>query len=124
MSCQEIEVAIHTDSRHADQLRSAYSSKETDERGYVAFKRIDFLGSRKSFEMLKRVNGDNNSNVYELLIRAWDHTLLVFNAMCVLGIGGYLWMLVIYLESNWAKESDNISQLASQFELNSELLFF
>ncbi|KAH7850193.1 hypothetical protein Vadar_029042 [Vaccinium darrowii] len=70
MSCQEIEVAIHTDSRHADQLRSAYSSKETDERGYVAFKRIDFLGSRKSFEMLKRVNGDNNSNVYELLIRA------------------------------------------------------
>lgn len=70
MSCQEIEVAIHTDSRHADQLRSAYSSKETDERGYVAFKRIDFLGTRKSFEMLKRVNGDNNSNVYELLIRA------------------------------------------------------
>ncbi|KAE9445166.1 hypothetical protein C3L33_22937, partial [Rhododendron williamsianum] len=50
--------------------RSAYSSKETDERGYVAFKRIDFLGSRKSFEMMKRVNGDNNSNVYEFLIRA------------------------------------------------------
>lgn len=33
-------------------------------------------------------------------------------------------MLVIYLEGNWAKELDNISQLASQFELNSELLFF
>ncbi|KAA8538721.1 hypothetical protein F0562_028298 [Nyssa sinensis] len=63
----EIEVAIHTDSRHADRLRSVYS---TAERGYVAFKRIDFLGSRKSFEMLKRVSGDNNSNVYELLIRA------------------------------------------------------
>lgn len=70
MSCQEIDAAIHTDSRHADQLRSVYSSKETEERGYVAFKRIDFLGSRKSFELLKRVNGDNNSNVYELLIRA------------------------------------------------------
>ncbi|GMQ02351.1 hypothetical protein CsSME_00048631 [Camellia sinensis var. sinensis] len=70
MSAYEIEVAIHTDSRHADRLRSVYSSKETAERGYVAFKHIDFLGSRKSFEMLKRVNGDNNSNVYELLIRA------------------------------------------------------
>lgn len=33
-------------------------------------------------------------------------------------------MLVIYLEGNWAKELDNISQLASQFELNPELLFF
>ncbi|CAL5434688.1 unnamed protein product [Camellia sinensis] len=71
MSAYEIEVAIHTDSRHADRLRSVYSSKETAERGYVAFKHIDFLGSRKSFEMLKRVNGDNNSNVYELLIRNW-----------------------------------------------------
>lgn len=70
MSVPEIEAAIHTDSRHADRLRSIYSSKETVERGSVMFKRIDFLGSRRSFEMLKRVNGDNNSNVYELLIRA------------------------------------------------------
>ncbi|KAL5559588.1 hypothetical protein UlMin_035799, partial [Ulmus minor] len=66
----EIEAGIHTDSRHADRLRSVYSGKEIGEHGYVAFKRIDFLGSRKSFEMLKRVSGDNNSNVYELLIRA------------------------------------------------------
>ncbi|KAJ9168140.1 hypothetical protein P3X46_019701 [Hevea brasiliensis] len=70
MSASEIEVAIHTDSRHADRLRSIYSSKETAGLGCVIFKRIDFLGSRKSFEMLKRVAGDNNSNVYELLIRA------------------------------------------------------
>ncbi|XP_050219712.1 uncharacterized protein LOC126670098 isoform X2 [Mercurialis annua] len=70
MSPSEVEVAIHTDSRHADRLRTLYSSKETTELGYVSFKRIDFLGSRKSFEMLKRVSGDNNSNVYELLIRA------------------------------------------------------
>lgn len=70
MSGQEIESAIHTDSRHADRLRAAYSSKETAECGYVIFKRIDFLGSRKSFEMLKRVSWDNNSNVYELLLRA------------------------------------------------------
>ncbi|KAK4435778.1 hypothetical protein Salat_0741300 [Sesamum alatum] len=70
MSAEEIEIAIHTDSRHADRLRSAYSSKETAERGHVEFKRIDFLGSRKSFEMLKRVPGDSSSNVYELLIRA------------------------------------------------------
>ncbi|KAK8581888.1 hypothetical protein V6N13_144882 [Hibiscus sabdariffa] len=66
MSVDEIKAAIHTDSRYADRLRSAY------ERGYMAFKRIDFLGSRKSFEMLKRVGGDNSSssNVYEVLIRA------------------------------------------------------
>ncbi|KAJ1382262.1 BRCT domain [Sesbania bispinosa] len=57
MSNQEIEAAIHTDSRHADRLRSVYSSKETIERGYVMFKRIEFLGSRTSFEMLKRVLG-------------------------------------------------------------------
>ncbi|RDX87626.1 DNA topoisomerase 2-binding protein 1, partial [Mucuna pruriens] len=70
MSRQEIEAAIHSDSRHADRLRSVYSSKETAERGYVMFKRVEFLGSRTSFEMLKRVTGDNNSNVYELLLRA------------------------------------------------------
>ncbi|KAM3759052.1 hypothetical protein ACB098_01G091800 [Castanea mollissima] len=70
MSVHEIEAAIHTDSRHADRLRSVYSSRETAECGYVVFKRIDFLGSRKSFEVLKRVSGDNNSNVYELLVRA------------------------------------------------------
>ncbi|MBA0731904.1 hypothetical protein Gogos_016025 [Gossypium gossypioides] len=71
MSSHEIEAAIHTDSRHADRLRALYSSKETVEcGGNMIFKRIDFLGSRRSFEMLKRVSGDNNSNVYELLIRA------------------------------------------------------
>lgn len=70
MSSGEVEVAIHTDSRNADRLRSVYCSKETSERGCVEFKRIEFLGSRKSFEMLKRVSGDNNCNVYELLIRA------------------------------------------------------
>ncbi|XP_065850565.1 uncharacterized protein [Euphorbia lathyris] len=70
MSASEIEGAIHTDSRHADRLRSVYSSKETADVGYAIFKRIDFLGSRRSFEMLKRVTGDNNSNVYELLLRA------------------------------------------------------
>ncbi|OIV96438.1 hypothetical protein TanjilG_09865 [Lupinus angustifolius] len=70
ISKQETEAAIHTDSRHADRLRSMYSSKETAESGYVIFKRIEFLGSRISFEMLKRVTGDNNSNVYELILRA------------------------------------------------------
>ncbi|XP_063947017.1 uncharacterized protein LOC108205745 isoform X1 [Daucus carota subsp. sativus] len=70
MSKEEVELAIHTDSVHADRLRSMYSSKETAEHGYMEFKRIDFLGSRKSFEMLKRVPGDDNSNVYELLIKA------------------------------------------------------
>ena len=73
MSVHKIEAAIHTDSRHADQLRSVYFSRETSECGYVVFKWIDFLGSRKSFEVLKRVSGDNNSNVYELLVRARCH---------------------------------------------------
>ncbi|KAK8559011.1 hypothetical protein V6N13_098610 [Hibiscus sabdariffa] len=70
MTAHEIESAIYTDSRHADRLRAVYSSRETVECGYAIFKRIDFLGSRKSFEMLKRVSWDNNSNVYELLVRA------------------------------------------------------
>ncbi|KAI3514032.1 hypothetical protein L1887_12348 [Cichorium endivia] len=65
MSTSEIELAIHTDSRHADRLRSIYSTKEV-----VEVKRIDFLGSRKSFQMLKRVPGDHNKNVYELLTRS------------------------------------------------------
>ncbi|KAF6146740.1 hypothetical protein GIB67_009026 [Kingdonia uniflora] len=70
MSAGEVDAGIHTDSRYADRLRTLYTSKESVENGYVQFKRIDFLGSRRSFEMLKRVSGDNNSNVYELLIRA------------------------------------------------------
>ncbi|GAA0159016.1 hypothetical protein LIER_15901 [Lithospermum erythrorhizon] len=70
MSTEEIEVAIHSDSRHADRLRSMYAGKETSNNGCIAFKRIEFLGSRRSFEMLKRVAGENSSNVYELLIRA------------------------------------------------------
>lgn len=70
MSTNEIDMALHTDSRHADRLRSLYSSAESSEKGLVAFKRIDFLGSRRSFEALKRLNRENNSNVYELVIRA------------------------------------------------------
>lgn len=70
MSTDEVEMALHTDSRHADRLRSLYSSAESAEKGLVAFKRIDFLGSRRSFEALKRLNRENNSNVYELVIRA------------------------------------------------------
>ncbi|CAN6204574.1 unnamed protein product [Urochloa humidicola] len=70
MSTDEIDMALHTDSRHADRLRSLYSSAESVEKGVVAFKRIDILGSRRSFEALKRLNRENNSNVYELVIRA------------------------------------------------------
>jgi hypothetical protein len=70
MSVDEINVALHTDSRHADRLRSLYASPESVEKGFVAFKRIDFLGSRRSFEALKRLSRENNSNVYELVIRA------------------------------------------------------
>ncbi|URE24031.1 BRCA1 C Terminus (BRCT) domain [Musa troglodytarum] len=70
MSADEINLAMHTDSRHADRLRSLYTSKESVEQGALTFKRIDFLGSRRSFETLKRVGGENNGNVYEVLVRA------------------------------------------------------
>lgn len=70
MSPEEINMAIHTDSRHGDRLRSLYACKESVDQGFVSFKRIEFIGSRRSFEALKRVSGEHNSNVYELLIRA------------------------------------------------------
>ncbi|KAK7829682.1 hypothetical protein CFP56_028947 [Quercus suber] len=70
MSVYEIKAAIHTDSRHASQLRSVYSSRETAECGYVVFKWIDFVGSCKILLVLNHVSGDYESNVYELLSRA------------------------------------------------------
>ncbi|XP_076945865.1 uncharacterized protein LOC143617092 [Bidens hawaiensis] len=70
MSTSEIELAIHTDSRHADKLRSMYSNKETAECGFLKIKRVDFLGSRRVFKMLKHVPGHYGNNVYELLTRA------------------------------------------------------
>ncbi|KAH9309138.1 hypothetical protein KI387_037049, partial [Taxus chinensis] len=59
MAPDEIEVAIHTDSKHADRLRSLYASKDALELGYIAMKRIEFLGSRRSFEGLKRISREN-----------------------------------------------------------------
>ncbi|KAL8141532.1 hypothetical protein V2J09_014564 [Rumex salicifolius] len=70
MSNNEIEAAIHTDSRHADRLRALYSDKTTAEVGRLVYKRIEFMGSRRFLEMLKRISGDNSGNVYELVIRA------------------------------------------------------
>ncbi|KAJ1701445.1 hypothetical protein LUZ63_001224 [Rhynchospora breviuscula] len=70
LSDLEIEVGIHTDSRHADRLRSLYASSESVRQGFVLFKRVDFMGSRRSFESLKRLNGETNCNVYQLLVRA------------------------------------------------------
>ncbi|KAK1420854.1 hypothetical protein QVD17_22765 [Tagetes erecta] len=70
MSASEIELAIHTDSRHADKLRSLYSSKEAAECGFLKVKRIDFLGSRRIFKMLKHVPENSGNNVYELLTRS------------------------------------------------------
>ncbi|KAK1414181.1 hypothetical protein QVD17_29922 [Tagetes erecta] len=79
MSKMEIELAIHTDSRHADRLRSVYASKEAAEHGYVQIKRIEFLGSRRSLEMLKRVSGDNNKNYGMSFLVDFDefNTLLI-----------------------------------------------
>ncbi|CAN6451451.1 unnamed protein product [Victoria cruziana] len=68
MPADEIELAINTDSRYADQLRSIYASKRSIENGFVSFKRLDFLGTRKNFEHLKRVGGESGSHVYELML--------------------------------------------------------
>ncbi|KAK8941940.1 hypothetical protein KSP40_PGU008677 [Platanthera guangdongensis] len=70
ISADEAEVAIHTDSGHADKLRSLYAGKEALEQGFVRCRRIEFLGSRRYFEALKRISGQNNSNCYELVLRA------------------------------------------------------
>lgn len=64
MSVEEIKAAVHTNSRHSVKLRAAMKG------GKTASKRIEFLGSRKGFEMLKRVSSFNCSNVYELIIKA------------------------------------------------------
>jgi hypothetical protein len=68
LSMEEIEVAIHTDSKHADRLRSIYSSKDTEELGYVPMRRAEFLGSRRQFEGLKRIGQDNTGQMYDLLL--------------------------------------------------------
>ncbi|CAE6074980.1 unnamed protein product [Arabidopsis arenosa] len=66
MSEEEIKAAIHTNSRQSEKLRAVDSMIKG---GKTVFKRIQFLGSRKGFEMLKRVSSFNCSNVYELIIK-------------------------------------------------------
>lgn len=70
MTSGEIEVALYTDSKHADKLRTTYVSKEAVSSGHVSMKRFEFLGSRKSFEGLRRAGRENTSHVYELLLTA------------------------------------------------------
>ena len=53
LSPDEIEVVIHTDSKHADCLRHLYASNEALDLGYVSVKRSEVLGSQRSFEALK-----------------------------------------------------------------------
>ncbi|OAP02265.1 hypothetical protein AXX17_AT3G37440 [Arabidopsis thaliana] len=67
MSEEELKAAIHTNSRHSEKLRAAVSVMKG---GKNVFKRIQFLGSEKGLEMLKRVSSFNCSNVYELIIKA------------------------------------------------------
>ena len=70
MSPDETEVAIHTDSKHADRLRLLYASNEALDLGYVPVKRSEFLGNRRSFEALKQVDRENTGQVYELRLGA------------------------------------------------------
>lgn len=67
---EEVQVAIHTDSKLADQLRSSYASPEAVHSGRVAMPRSQFLGIRINFEGLKRVNVGSCGQVYELLLGA------------------------------------------------------
>jgi hypothetical protein len=66
LSPEEINAAIHTDSKHADRLRATYTSEEVDELGYVPMLRAEFLGSRRHFEGLKRIGQEPTSSIYEL----------------------------------------------------------
>ncbi|KAJ7527411.1 hypothetical protein O6H91_16G053200 [Diphasiastrum complanatum] len=68
LSDDEIQVAIHSDSKYAHKLRMLYAAKKTVEKGYVPMKRSDFLGSRKNFEGLKRTSRKNTGQTYELLL--------------------------------------------------------
>ncbi|KAG0617378.1 hypothetical protein M758_5G185500 [Ceratodon purpureus] len=66
LSPEEIDAAIHTDSKHADRLRATYISEEVDELGYVPMLRAEFLGSRRQIEGLKRIAHEPTSSIYEL----------------------------------------------------------
>eukprot|EP00249_Psilotum_nudum_P021349 c28080_g2_i10 orf=3395-4438(+) len=66
LSSDEVDVAIHTDSKNAEKLRSVYFNKQTIELGCVPIKRAEFLGSRKKFQGLRRVGRENTSQLYEL----------------------------------------------------------
>jgi len=68
MSPDDIDAAIHTDSKHADRLRTVYTSKEVDELGYVPMLRVEFLGSRRQFEGLKRIGQEPTSHMYNLCL--------------------------------------------------------
>jgi hypothetical protein len=66
VSPDEIDAAIHTDSKHADRLRTVYTSKEVDDLGYVPMLRAEFLGSRRQFEGLKRIGQEPTNHIYDL----------------------------------------------------------
>ncbi|XP_024517233.1 uncharacterized protein LOC112341415 [Selaginella moellendorffii] len=68
LSSSEIEVAVYTDSKHAERLRAVYSAPETVEAGYVPTKRYEFLGSRRNFEGLRRLSVEKNGQVYQLCL--------------------------------------------------------
>ncbi|XP_078444701.1 BRCT domain DNA repair protein isoform X1 [Wolffia australiana] len=70
MTEEEMNVAIHADSEQAEALRSFYASAELSDPRSEKFKRIEFLGTRRSFEILKRVGGENFCSVYELVLRS------------------------------------------------------
>ena len=68
MSKEEVELAIHTDSAHVDQLRSMYSSKETTEHGYLEFKCIgDAARNQVALNPVNTIFGNHISSTYSII---------------------------------------------------------
>lgn len=64
---EEIDLAMHTDSKHGDRLRNKIL-KWVRNGVCEGIKRSEFMGSRSSFEGLRRISGHNSGRVYELLL--------------------------------------------------------
>ncbi|XP_024540276.1 uncharacterized protein LOC9634765 [Selaginella moellendorffii] len=65
LSEQELNVAINTDSKHADKLRALYAARGSSN---DVMKRHEFIGGRRCFDGLKRLSRENTGQIYELLL--------------------------------------------------------
>lgn len=72
MTDEEVSLAMHTDSKHAERLRAMYVAQPMDDRQSVRplMLRWEFLGSRRSFEGLQRTSRDASGQVYDVVLSA------------------------------------------------------